>query len=141
MFFASQIWQMEESSKTMDHCSILIVEDEESIRQLYQMMLEIENYNVLLASNGQEALEKLEKCPNLPCLVILDLMMPVMNGWQFVEAVKKVKEYADIPIIVVTAFRDKADTIKANGFMLKPIELDQFLKVVGKYCRHRKNTK
>lgn len=114
--------------------TVLIVEDEESIRQVLQMMLEIENYDVLLAANGQEAMDKLATCAEPPCLILLDLMMPVMDGWQFVEAVGKVRAYASTPVVVVTAFRDKAGTIKADGVIQKPIEFDRLLTTVRKYC-------
>ncbi|OFZ22544.1 MAG: hypothetical protein A2X94_03560 [Bdellovibrionales bacterium GWB1_55_8] len=114
--------------------TVLLVEDDEAIRQVLQMMLEVEQFDVLVAANGQEALEILAKAPVRPCLILLDLMMPVMNGWEFVEAVNKVEAYASIPIVVITAFHDKVDTIKVNGFMLKPIEFDGFLKTVRQYC-------
>jgi len=114
--------------------SVLVVEDDESIRQMLQMMLEIEKYDVLLAANGQEAIEILEKSRVLPCLILLDLMMPVMNGWQFVEAISRNRAYASVPIVVITAFRDKVDSIKANSFLLKPIDLDHFIKTVQQYC-------
>lgn len=114
--------------------TVLVVDDDQSIREVLEMMLELEHYNVLLAANGKEALDALAGCTTPPCLIILDLMMPVMNGWQFVEAKEKVEAYSKIPIVVITAFREKADTIKADAVLLKPIEYEGLLKVIQNYC-------
>ncbi|MEO5970088.1 MAG: response regulator [Bdellovibrionia bacterium] len=65
--------------------SILVVEDEESIRENFQLLLELEGYSVFTASNGKESLRIL-KTIEKPCLILLDLLMPVMNGMEFLEA-------------------------------------------------------
>lgn len=118
--------------------TVLVVDDDQPIRDVLQMMLELEDYGVLLASNGKEALETLAKSPTPPCLILLDLMMPVMNGWQFVEEIKKIESLATIPIIIITAFREKAETIKADGVLLKPIEYDQLLAAIQNHCGKRR---
>jgi len=125
---------MGENGSKEERRTVLIVDDDESIREVMSMMLEIENFEIILAENGKDALTKLAEAPILPCLILLDLMMPVMNGWQFVEEKEKVDAFAAIPVVVVTAFRDKADSIKADDIVLKPIEYEGLLKTVRKYC-------
>ncbi len=113
--------------------SILIVEDEESIRETLKLALEFEGYVVFTAVNGKEGLNVLPKLPR-PCLILLDLMMPVMDGWEFVSALQKDKVLATIPVVVVTAFSNKAKTIHAKEILKKPIDLETLFKVAKQYC-------
>lgn len=87
--------------------NILIVEDEKGIQEVLKDALEMEGYTVFTADNGQEGLEMLPKMPT-PCLILLDLMMPVMNGWQFAEVISKDMTLATIPVVLVTAYGDRA---------------------------------
>lgn len=123
----------------MQKCNeILIVEDDESIRDVLQSALEFEGYNVHTAVNGQEGLNLLPQIKK-PCLILLDLMMPVMDGWTFVETISKVKDtkLLQIPIVVVSAFTsDKDDKLKTvRSVIKKPVDLDQLLKQVEMYCQ------
>jgi CheY-like chemotaxis protein len=61
-------------------------------------------------------------------------MMPEMNGWEFVDAIEKDKELAAIPVVVVTAFADRSRTIKSNGVIKKPVDLDVLYSVVKQWC-------
>jgi CheY-like chemotaxis protein len=117
------------SSKT-----ILLIEDEESIREALQQALEIEGYSVLTAANGQEGLDILKKSFEPPCLILLDLMMPVMNGWQFVEARKSDSKSVDVPVVVVTAYPNKGNTINANALIPKPIDFERLIELIARYC-------
>jgi CheY-like chemotaxis protein len=117
--------------------SVLIVEDDNSIREVLQMFLEYEGYCVMTAANGQEGIEALSRGQS-PCLIVLDLMMPIMDGWQFVESIAKNATFAAIPIVVVTAFIEKAQEIKAKLVVKKPIDLNDLLKIVQQYCGMRK---
>ena len=112
--------------------SVLVVEDDDGIREIMKLLLEIEGYNVVTAGNGQEGLEVLSKAPNM-CLILLDLMMPVMNGWEFVEALKDTG-HADTPVVIVTAYADQAAGAKCDGVIGKPIDLELLLKTVRKWC-------
>jgi len=123
----------------MQKCNeILIVEDDESIRDVLQSALEFEGYNVHTANNGQEGLNLLPQI-KMPCLILLDLMMPVMDGWTFVETISKVKDtkLMQIPIVVVSAFTSaKDDKLKTvRSIIKKPVDLDQLLKQVELYCQ------
>jgi CheY-like chemotaxis protein len=95
---------------------VLVVEDEDVIRETFGLALELEGYKVFTAANGKEALDLLSKIP-APCLILLDLMMPVMNGWEFIEAVQKDASLSTIPVVVVTAYGDQAKKIQAAGLL------------------------
>jgi len=113
--------------------SILIVEDEKGIQEVLKDALEMEGYTVFTADNGQEGLEMLPKMPT-PCLILLDLMMPVMNGWQFAEVISKDMTLATIPVVLVTAYGDRAKLVPSKGIIKKPIDLDLLLKVAKQWC-------
>jgi CheY-like chemotaxis protein len=113
--------------------NILIVEDEKGIQEILKDALEMEGYKVFTADNGQEGLDLLPKIPT-PCLILLDLMMPVMNGWQFAEVMSKDMTLATIPIVIVTAFGDRAKLIPSKGVIKKPVDLDALLNIVKEWC-------
>ena len=118
---------------TNNHAAkLLIVEDDESARTALGDILDCEGYPVATCSNGQEALEYLRNRP-LPALIILDLQMPVMNGWQFCRERRKDVLLASVPIVVVTAFQSPGD-LDVNAVMKKPIDVDQLLDMVHEYC-------
>lgn len=112
---------------------ILIVEDDEAIRTSLRLALELAGFQVTTAANGQEGLEHLKKISR-PCLILLDLMMPVMNGWQFAEALQKDMVLAAIPVAIVTAYSDRAKDIQAQAIVKKPIDLGVLMKIVHQYC-------
>ncbi|OFZ54897.1 MAG: hypothetical protein A2428_11780 [Bdellovibrionales bacterium RIFOXYC1_FULL_54_43] len=114
--------------------SILIVEDDAGISETLRLILETEGFTVFSAANGKEGLDILPTIPS-PCLILLDLMMPVMDGWAFAEAIDKNAVLATIPIVVVTAFSEKATTLKkANAVIKKPFDIDALMNLVRQYC-------
>jgi CheY-like chemotaxis protein len=113
---------------------VLIVEDDRDIRESLQEILEFEGYEVLTATNGKEGVEALSRMPR-PCLILLDLMMPVMNGWQFLEAQKSNHCLATIPVVVVSAVSERDKAAGAAAFIKKPVDLESLLKTVEKYCQ------
>lgn len=117
------------------HCKdILVVEDDEGIRDTLKLALELEGYTVTTAANGQEGLDVLPTMPT-PCLILLDLMMPVMNGWAFAEALRADMVLAPIPVVVVTAFAEKAARVaQARAILKKPIDFDSLLRLVKQFC-------
>jgi CheY-like chemotaxis protein len=111
--------------------SVLLVEDDQDIREAVSAVLEAEGYTVLTAGNGEEALAILER--GQPCVVLLDLMMPVMSGWDFMDVVKKNQRLVEIPVVVVSAYSEK----KAEGVrrvLKKPLDVNQLLAAVADYC-------
>jgi CheY-like chemotaxis protein len=121
------------SENSPTHKNILVVEDNKEIQDSLKLALEVEGYNVFTADNGKEGLETLEKIPT-PCMILLDLMMPVMNGWEFVEEIGKDIMLSSIPVVVVSAFGDKKGTPKTEGYIQKPVDLDALLNTVSKHC-------
>lgn len=113
--------------------TILIVEDDESIRESLQQLLELEGYTVFTANNGKDALTHLG-ANGKPSLILLDLMMPVMDGWEFLKAHHADPKIADIPVVVTSAVPGAANNVKATGFIKKPIEIEPLLKTVQRYC-------
>lgn len=93
---------------------ICIIEDEEMIRDLYREKLEGEHYQVFTATNGQEGLELLKK--TAPNLALIDLMMPFMDGYELMEAMKADPELKSIPIIILTNFDDTESISKTSHF-------------------------
>ncbi len=113
---------------------ILVIEDDPNIREVLKLALDFEGYEVLTAQNGKEGIEKLDKNPNLG-LILLDLMMPVMNGWEFVDELKNRETFNNVPIIVVSAYSERAKSIDCTDFVLKPLELEVLLQSVKKNYR------
>lgn len=116
---------------------ILIVDDDTSIRAALSEILEDEGYTVSNASNGQEALRYLRQQPQAPCLILLDLMMPIMNGWDFRQVQQQDPQLSTIPVVVISADNNvsqKARTVGANGYLQKPINIPRLLNVVREYC-------
>lgn len=111
---------------------VLVVEDDADIRDALKEVLELEGYQVITANDGQQGLEALKK--SNPCVILLDLMMPVMNGWQFLTELRKSPNQAKTPIIVITAADPRAtEDIQAEQILQKPLELDMLLKAVGRF--------
>ena len=110
---------------------ILVVDDEYDIRDLIAEALALEGFDVSTASNGKDALEQARANP--PDLILLDLMMPVMSGWEFMEAQRRDPELASIPVLVVTASFD-SEVEGAAALMRKPFDLDTLLPTVARLC-------
>lgn len=115
--------------------TVFIVEDDADTREMLGRFLELEGYEVEFATNGRQALERLE-AGTRACVILLDLMMPVMDGWQFRREQVKLAAIANIPVIVVSAAgRDRIEQIHADGYLSKPVDLEQLLTHVTHYCR------
>lgn len=108
--------------------SILIVEDEKEIREILQEALEYEGYRTRAASNGLEAIDALDRDHYHPDVILLDLMMPVMDGWEFLE--RKKQNHSSIPVVVVSAVAEMGKKVRAHAFLRKPIELDALLETI-----------
>jgi DNA-binding NtrC family response regulator len=115
-------------------CTVLVVDDDPSIRAVVADVLAFEGYRVLTAQNGEQALRCLDQ--EVPHLVLLDMRMPVMNGWDFAAAL--LDRGVALPICVMTAARDVhawAGEINAAGFLAKPFDMTQLLAAVETLCR------
>ncbi|NOK21222.1 response regulator [Corallococcus carmarthensis] len=111
---------------------VLVVDDDPDILEALSEILEAEGFEIRRARNGKEALERLD--PDPPDLILLDLMMPVMDGWEFAQRMRqKPPAVAGIPLIVLSADRNvgsKAKDIGAVGHLAKPFELNDLLSMV-----------
>ncbi len=116
---------------------ILIVEDDPDLLDMMEIVLESAAYPVNRALNGQEALELTRS--RMPGLILLDMKMPVMDGWEFASHFRQEFD-ASAPIVVVTAAADarlRAQEIGAQGFLAKPFEIDDLLRSVERHYRRR----
>jgi CheY-like chemotaxis protein len=109
--------------------TILVVEDEPDLVWLLRFNLESEGYRTFVARNGEAALELLRR--EHPDLMLLDLMMPVMDGWQFREAQLHDPEISNIPVVVLSAVKD--EKVPAERHFSKPCDLDELLDTVWEF--------
>lgn len=119
------------------HHPILVVDDDTDIRETIIEVLEENGHRALAAANGTEALAALRAMGEPPCLILLDLMMPIMDGRAFREAQQADPELARIPVIILSAFRDSAETAKeleATAYLPKPVSIDALMSLVDAYC-------
>jgi CheY-like chemotaxis protein len=119
--------------------SILIVDDDVDVREMLSQFFSIEGYAVSTARNGQDALEQLRKGQQAD-LILLDLMMPVMDGWQFRVEQQRDPKLAAIPVVVLSAVynaRERAALLGAVDYMQKPVEFDKLIETAE---RHRRVT-
>jgi CheY-like chemotaxis protein len=115
---------------------IVLVEDDEDLRETLAELLRLSGYAVLTAANGRDAIAVLRQAPE-PCLVLLDLMMPVMDGWQFRRAQLGDPQIAGVPVVVISGADDvaaEAEALEAVAHLTKPIELRDVLGVIDRHC-------
>jgi CheY-like chemotaxis protein len=115
---------------------ILVVEDDADIREAIVDVLEARGYRVVTAANGQEGLARLREGEN-PDLILLDLMMPVMDGTEFLASLRGSDVLTTVPIVLLSAWSGEAgrevESMTA-GFVKKPVTLDTLLEVVERFC-------
>ena len=112
--------------------TVLLVEDELELREMMREALELNGYAVVTANNGRDAFNKIEGIERL-CLVILDLLMPEMNGWEFVEKMHQRTELAKVPIVIHSSAPIDAPA-GVMRVLQKPLMFDRLLSVVREFC-------
>jgi CheY-like chemotaxis protein len=115
---------------------VCVVDDDPDMREALRLVLEVRGYSVEDAADGQGALDLLRSNPGC-CLILLDLMMPGMNGWQFRAAQQEAPELAAIPVAVLSAMRDvctHAAEVGAVACLSKPLDMDRLMAEVSRYC-------
>jgi CheY-like chemotaxis protein len=116
------------------HCPVLIVEDDADLREMMAQLLTLEGYGTATASNGREALRLLHEA-EVPKVILLDLMMPVMDGWEFRRQQRADPSIAELPVIVLSALDpNRASNLAASAFLKKPLDFDRLLQLVRNYC-------
>jgi CheY-like chemotaxis protein len=113
---------------------ILVVEDSPDIRDGMIELLALEGYDVAAAEDGRAALALLESGTPLPELILLDLIMPGMDGYQFLEELRRRERISSIPVIIMTA-NQEAKGLGTTGFIRKPIAVDRLLAMIGALIR------
>ena len=111
---------------------VLIVEDEEDLRDLMRDALLMKGYAVVTAEEGEDALRKLDDIGR-PCLILLDLLMPGMNGWDFFEKLRERPALASVPVVVHSSAPDRAPA-GVTRVLRKPVLFDGLIAVVREYC-------
>ena len=124
--------------------SILVVDDEEDTVELARMVLEYEGYDVFSANNGEEAIDFLKSAKTKPDLVLLDVLMPKINGLEVCRWIKNVNELKHIPVLLFTAKVGKKDRIAgeeagADAYINKPFSADDLLSLIKIHLEMSKN--
>lgn len=123
--------------------TILVVEDDVNLMHGIRDILQLQDYSVITADNGLTALEILRACPSLPDLIVSDIMMPEMNGYEFFEAVRLEKNWTAIPFMFLTAKGEKSDirtgmSIGADDYVTKPFAAEELIDAVEARLRRHK---
>jgi CheY-like chemotaxis protein len=114
--------------------TVFIVEDDPDTREMLTSFLQLEGYQTESAPNGRAALDRLHAGAEAS-VILLDLMMPVMDGWQFRSKQTEDARLARIPTIVVSAAgRERMAQIQADAYLAKPIDIDELLTKVSEFC-------
>ncbi len=127
-----------ERVESRGRCVVLVVDDDDDIRDTLSDALEIAGYQVARAADGRQALDELRRQMDgdrPPCAVLLDMMMPVMNGYQFLDEQQQDPALACVPVVVLSAFEPR-ESIQAAAYLTKPIALLRVLGTLKKFCQH-----
>lgn len=125
------------NSPQLSRGHVMIVDDDDDIREALTMILEDEGFRITSFGNGLEALTYLRNSPP-PCMILLDLMMPVMDGWAFRTAQLQDPALAGIPVVVISAFSNMprmTANLDVSEYLQKPIDIDTLITMVERYCR------
>jgi CheY-like chemotaxis protein len=116
---------------------VLLVEDDDDIREVIQDALERRGYLITAVEDGREALDHLEATPVKPSLILLDMTMPTMSGWEFLQEQAKHPSFAAIPVVVLSAVANldkQAQSKQWAGILTKPVSLEKLLSTVARFC-------
>jgi CheY-like chemotaxis protein len=117
-----------------DHCPVLIVEDDADLREMMAQLLSLEGFKTETAANGRDALRYLE-LGDTPDVILLDLMMPVMDGWEFRRRQVQDPSIASVPVVVLSALDPaRAADLGGTAFLKKPLDFDRLLELVRRFC-------
>jgi len=121
-------------NEAAQRCLVAIIEDDKEFRDMLRELLEEEQYRVVALSNGAEALETL-RGETLPNVILLDVSMPVMDGFDFLRFRNDDPQLAAVPVVLVTnAKPHERPTIGVNDVVRKPIDIDEILFAIKRYC-------
>lgn len=116
-------------------CRVLIVEDQADLREMMAQMLTLEGFDAETATDGVDALGKLQGTGPRPHLILLDMMMPRMDGWTFVDHHNRNPAIAAIPVVVLSALpRDRLRDVRVAAVLQKPLNFDNLLDTIRIHC-------
>ena len=120
---------------------VLIVDDDESLLELIKMALNHNDFDVITATNGQDAIKKVQQ--HHPTLIVLDVMMPIMDGYEACKFLKSQAEFKHIPIIMLTAKGHEKDFEQgkqagADEFITKPFDFNDFLEILNQFLKKQR---
>jgi len=122
-------------ARGVSQCPVLIVEDDEDLREMMAQLLTLEGFQTAAVANGREALDYLHQATR-PDVILLDLMMPIMDGWEFRRRQQADPVLAPVPVIVLSALdQARAANLNATAFLKKPLDFDRLLTLVRSHCR------
>lgn len=130
--------QAENELEVGPHTRILIVEDSEDIRSLLEELLSGEGYDLVFATNGEEGLETAKKAH--PDIILMDLSLPGMDGWETVYRLRQLDEFKQTPVIALTAHATRKDEERAlaagcTGYVSKPFDMEKLLDYVASFVK------
>jgi CheY-like chemotaxis protein len=123
--------------QSVAHCPVLVVEDDADLREMIAQLLALEGFQTMTVANGREALSYLRNLHSgaAPDVILLDLMMPEMDGWEFRRHQQADPQLAKVPVIVLTALdQNRTREVEAVAFLKKPLDFDRLLTLVRTYC-------
>jgi CheY-like chemotaxis protein len=119
------------NGKPIDEKLVLVVDDDRSIRESLAGLLDVKGYSVLEAGNGQKALDVLEKAAYFPCLILLDLAMPIIDGRGFLKLRAKDPMLRQIPVVVLSGNPPSAEPLNGiEAYLQKPVSFDRLIAAV-----------
>jgi len=115
-------------------CRVLVIEDDPGTREMMAILLTLEGFDPVVARHGRDALEQLQEAP-LPHVILLDLMMPVMDGWDFRQHQRRDPTISEIPVVVVSAApHSTLQGLDPVAVLPKPLDYDRLISVVRANC-------
>ncbi len=134
--FTNVMAQTSDETEVGPHVRVMIVEDSEDIRHLLEELLEGEGYNLVFATNGEEGLETAKR--ERPDIILMDLSLPGMDGWETVYRLRQLAEFRTTPIIALTAHATRKDEERAlaagcTGYVSKPFDMENLLDYIASF--------
>lgn len=119
---------------------MLVVEDDEHIAELLRFLLERQGYHVDVCSDGKSALTRITTSPTAPCMILLDVMLPFIDGFELVYAIRRRAGWETIPLVMLTAKTTEADIVRAldagaNDYIVKPFQPSELMARIRRYLK------
>jgi two-component system, OmpR family, response regulator CpxR len=121
--------------RTIDQPLVLVVDDDSDVRDSISQLLDAKGYSIIQAENGQKALNILKSTSRIPCLIVLDLVMPVMDGYRFLTLRAQTPTLRNIPVVVTSANPQAGATLTdIDTYLTKPVNVDHLIDVIDQHC-------